>query len=115
MPASLDTIVTNIQNLANAVFTGSTNFSSVNGLQDFFNVTSATVVRSGNGRIVNISVIVKGSTTGTVYDANSTTDTSRPIYVISDAATGIQVVNLPVQYGVMIVPGTGMTVAGSFS
>ena len=114
MAASLDTIVTNIQNLANAVFTASTNYSNVNGLQDFFNVTAATVIRTGNGRICRVSVIVAGSAAGTVYDANSTTDTSRPIYKISNAL-GITDVSLPVQYGVMIVPGTGQTVAGSFS
>lgn len=114
MSASLDTVVTNIQNLANAVFTASTNFVNVNGLQDFFNVTAATVVRTGAGRICRVSVVVAGSAAGSVYDANSTTDTSRKIAVIPNTA-GVIDVSLPVQYGVMIVPGTGMTVAGSFS
>ena len=114
MSASLDTVVTNIQNLANAVFTASTNYSNVNGLQDFFNITAATVIRSGQGRICKVSVIVAGSASGTVYDANSTTDLTRPIYKIANTV-GVVDVSLPVQYGVMIVPGTGMTVAGSFS
>ena len=114
MAASLDTIVTNIQNLANAVFTASTNYSNVNGLQDFFNITAATVIRTGQGRICRVSVVVAGSAAGTVYDANLSTDLTRPIYKIANTL-GIVDVSLPVQYGVMIVPGSGMTVAGSFS
>lgn len=115
MSASLDTIVTNIQNITSAINVANTNFVNVNGLQDFWKITSPTVVRVGAGRIARISVIVAGSATGTVYDASIATDLSRPLYIIPMTLGFLQEVNLPVQYGVLIVPGTGMTVSGSFS
>ena len=114
MPASLDTIVTNIQNISSAISAASTNLTNINGANDFFNITAASVIKSGPGRIVKVSVIVAGSANGTVYDASLTTDTSRPIAII-DMSVGIQDVGLPVQYGIMIVPGSGMTCAGSYS
>ena len=115
MPASIDDVVTVLKNIATALSTEATNYVNVNGLQDFYNVTTPTLVRSGAGRIVNISLIVASSANGTVYDAASTSDTTRPIYIIGHSTLGVTVVNLPVQYGVMIVPGTGQTIAGSYS
>lgn len=115
MAVSNDDFLTTLKNIVTALNTQNQTSINVAGAQDFYNITSATLVKNSAGRLVNISVIVKGSANGTVYDASSQTDTSRPIYSISDAATGIQVVNLPVQYGLLIVPGIGQTVAGSFS
>ena len=108
-------VLTTLQSIVTAINAQTTNDKNINGSQDFFNVTAATYIKSGVGRIVNISVMVAGSASGTVYDAQSVTDTARPIYVIGHAATGIQNVNLPVQYGILVVPGTGQTLAGSFS
>ena len=114
MSASLDTIVTNIQNLTNAINTASTNFANINGRQDFWGITSLTSIRTGAGRICNIVVIVAGSAPGTVFDAAFINDGNRQLFVIPNT-TGIYTLNMPVQYGIVINPGTGMTVAGSFS
>jgi hypothetical protein len=114
MPASLDTIVTTLQNIVTAINSATTNYTNIQGTQDFFNITAPAVIKATSGRIVKISLTVPGSADGTVYDANTVADTSRPIYTISHL-TAFQTVGLPVQYGVMIVPGSGMTVAGSFS
>jgi hypothetical protein len=103
------------QNIATAISTQISNATNIAGAQDFYNITSAKMIKPSAGRIVNISVIVPGSAVGTVYDAASISDTTRPIYKITFASTGIQVVNLPFQYGLLIVPGTGQTLAGSFS
>lgn len=107
--------LTALKNVVIAINGEVQNATNLAGAQDFFNVTGATLVKSSAGRVVNISVVVAGSANGTVYDAVSATDTSRPIYSISHTATGIQVVNLPVQYGLLVVAGSGMTVAGSYS
>ena len=103
------------QNIATAISTQISNATNLAGAQDFYNVTSASYIKNGGGRIVNISVIVTGSAVGTIYDAATISDTTRPIYKITFAQTGIQVVNLPFQYGLLIVPGTGQKLAGSFS
>jgi len=104
-----------LQNVVTALNSQVQNATYLAGTQDFFNLTSATLVKSGAGRIAKVSVIVVGSAAGTVYDATSVTDTSRPIYKVTFAATGIQIVDLPFQYGLLVVPGTGQTLAGSFS
>lgn len=115
MPASIDDILTTLKSIATALNTQVQNDTNLAGAQDFYNVTSATYVKNGSGRIAIISVVVIGSAVGTVYDAVSVSDITRPIYKITFAATGIQVVDLPFQYGLLVVPGTGQTLAGSFS
>jgi len=114
MPASLDDILTAAKNLVQVTNAQTANDTNLNGALDFWNLTSATVVKASAGRIVRISVLVAGSAVGTVYDATSITDTSRPLYKIA-ITQGIQIVNLPCQYGIVVVPGTGQTVSGSFS
>jgi len=108
-------ILAAVQNIVTAINTQNQTNINLAGSQDFFNITSATLIKSGQGRIVRISVVVAGSAVGTVYDSAIVTDITRPIYKITFAATGIQIVDLPVQYGILVVPGTGQTLAGSFS
>lgn len=115
MASPFDTIVSTVQNLVTALNTAGTNYVNVAGSQDFYNISTATMIKNSAGRIVNVSVIVPGSAAGTIYDATNVSDTSRPIYQVAFASTGIQVVNLPFQYGLLVVPGTGQTLAGSFS
>ena len=115
MPASLDDLLTAVKLLVGATNSQTQNTTLLAGALDFWNITSPTVIKPSAGRIVNISVIVAGSANGTVYDATSTSDTTRPIYSIAHANTGIQNVNLPCQYGIYIVPGTGQTLSGSYS
>lgn len=115
MAASTTDILTAVQQIVIALNNQTTNNTNIAGAQDFFNITAPTVIKSGAGRIVRVSVVIIGSGVGTVYDASSSTDLSRPIYKVTFAATGIQIVDLPVQYGIVIVPGTGQTLAGSFS
>lgn len=115
MAASTDDILTAIKNIVIALNAQVTNETNLAGAQDFYNVTSATYVKSGAGRIVNAIALVLGSADGTVYDAASMTDTSRPIFPISHTTAGRQLINMPFQYGLLVVPGTGQTIAGSYS
>lgn len=112
--ASLSDILTVAKNLATAVNSLAQTYFNVQGAQNFTGLTAATVVKASSGRIAVISVIVAGSAAGRVYDAASTTDTSKPLYVIPQTV-GVYIVNLPASFGVTIAPGTGQTVSGSFS
>ena len=103
-----------LQNVVTALNTQTQNAINLAGAQAFYNVASITQVKSGAGRLVNISVIIAGSSDGGVYDSASLADTTRPIFVIPDVV-GVYVVNIPFQYGLVVRGGTGMTVAGSYS
>ena len=115
MPASTDDVLTAIKNIVTALNTQVQTTVNLAGAQDFYNVTSPTMIKTGSGRIARVSVVVTGSAAGAIYDAVSVTDTTRQIYAVTFAATGIQVVDLPFQYGLLVVPGTSQTLAGSFS
>lgn len=107
-------ILATLQNIVTAI-NGQTQASiNLAGAQDFYGLTAATVVKASAGRVVRISVIVAGSATGRVYDAAATGVTTNPIYVIP-MTVGVVDVNIPTQYGIVVVPGTGQTVSGSFS
>lgn len=89
-------------------------YLSVQGATITANITAPTVVLNGPGRIAAISVTRAGNSTGMVYDSNSLINTLRPVYPIANT-TGIQVVNLPLSYGILAVPGGNMTITVSYS
>lgn len=112
--ASLSDILTVAKNLATAVNALAQTYLNVQGAQNFTGLTTTTVVKSSAGRIANISVIVAGSAAGAVYDSAATAVTTKPLFVIP-TTVGVYVVNLPASFGIVIAPGTGQTVSGSFS
>jgi hypothetical protein len=112
--ASLSDLLTAAKNIAQAISTLAQGYLNVQGAQNFVGLTADTVVKSTAGRIANISVIVAGSAAGMVYDSVKTGSTTKPLYVIP-MEVGVYVVNLPASFGIMISPGTGQTVSGSFS
>lgn len=90
------------------------------------NITTATVVKTpaDNGavgglaevcRIVRVQVLVAGSAAGAVYDGKSTTGNSaaNQVGVIPDVA-GTYLIDMPCYTGIVVVPGTGQTLAVSF-
>lgn len=115
MPASTDDLLTALKQVVIALNAQTTNATILAGTQDFFNVTSATYVKSGAGRIVNAIAVVLGSADGTVYDASSVTDKSRPLCPVIHTTAGRQIINMPFQYGLLVVPGSGQTITGSYS
>jgi hypothetical protein len=114
MSVSLTDILTATKNVVTSISTAAQNYLNVQGAQGFPHITSATLVKASAGRIAVISVTTAGSTTGTVYDSNSTSMTTMPIYIIPNTV-GLYVVNLPVNNGVLVVPGTSQVVTVSFS
>ena len=107
-------ILNTLQSIVTAINGQTQTNTNLAGSSNFFNITTTTLIKSGQGRIVRISVIVAGSAVGHVYDTTSTTDTSRPLYVIP-MTVGVVLVDIPIGYGIVIAPGSGQTVSGSYS
>lgn len=114
MAASLDDILTTqrngVINLANL----SETWLQINGKQSANALTAATLVKTGSGRIASVSVVVGGSSEGTIYDANSASATTGAIFEIPKQH-GVYVVNFPFVNGLVVAPGTGQTISVSYS
>lgn len=112
--ASLDDILTAAKNVVTAVNGAAQTYLNVQGAQNSGNLTTATLVQSGAGRVATVSVTVAGSAVGKIYDANSATSTTNPVYVIPNTV-GVVFVNMPVGIGLVVAPGTGQSVTVSYS
>jgi hypothetical protein len=84
------------------------------GLSTSLNITAATVIKAAPGRLVRISVIVAGAA-GTANDCTTTgaAAAANEIAVIP-AAVGPVPLDWPCLAGIVVVPGTGQTIAVSF-
>lgn len=80
------------------------------------NITAATVVKASAGRVARVVVLVAGSATGTVNDLATTSGAAvaNQVFTIPDAL-GSYEVDVPTSVGILVVPGTGQTLAVSFS
>lgn len=116
--ASTSDVLSAIKNIVLALATAAQNYLNVQGLINFAAITAPTVVKTSAGRICEISIITPGSGTGFVYDGATLTSTTRPLWVIPETAKADgepYVVNLPTSFGLLIVPGTGQKLSGSYS
>lgn len=86
------------------------------GISSSYNITAATVVKATKGTLVKVSVIVAGSAAGTVNDVATT----------GGAAVGNQIGTIPNTVGtyefqwpcgtgIVVVPGSGQTLAVSYN
>ena len=107
-------ILSTLQNIVTALNQWATTTIALAGNQSFNGLTSATVVATGAGRMVRLSVITAGSGAGVIYDATTTSDTSRPICGIPTTA-GVTEISIPYSFGLVVAPGSGQKVSGSFS
>lgn len=112
--ASLSDLLSVARNIVQAINGAAQTYLSVQGAQDMTGIAATTLVKTGQGRVCSVSVTTAGSATGTIYDYASVTSPANPLYVIP-MAVGVYVVNLPVGLGVVVTPGTGQTLALSFS
>jgi hypothetical protein len=115
--ASLSDLLTAVKNLVIALNGATQAFKEVNGLSTLEGITAATVVKTSAGRVASVSVTTAGSGTGMIYDSPNTTQTM-PLWVIPEATASNgepYVVNLPCDSGILVVPGTGQTLAVSWS
>lgn len=85
------------------------------GLTSVKNITAATVIKAGAGRICRVSVIVAGSAAGTVNDVLTTgaAAVANQVATIPNAVANLDI-QFPCATGIVVVPGTGQTLAVSF-
>lgn len=101
-------------NLVTALNNAALTYLNVQGAQNLAGIAAATLVETGQGRVCSISVTTAGMSTGKIYDANLAAATSNLIYVIPEAV-GLYVVNLPTNFGIVVVPGTDQVLTISYS
>ena len=111
--SSLTDILTAAKNIVTAINGAAQNYINVQGAQSLANITAPTLVKASAGRVVVVSVSVAGAV-GAIYDANSATATTNKLYVIP-AATGVVILNIPTNFGIVVAPGAGQVVAISYS
>ena len=115
--SSLTDILTATKNIVTAINGAAQTYLNVNGIATMSNITgtSGVLVKGSAGRIASISVIAATSgNAGAVYDAAVATSTTGRIGTIP-TVPGVYVWNLPVTNGIVVVPGSGMTIAVSYS
>lgn len=114
MTASLADILTAAKNIVTALNGQTRQEMMAAGMQTASGLTAATLVSSNPGFVVSVSVLVAGSTKGTVYDATAATSTSNPLFAIPDTV-GLYPIGMPLANGLVVAPGTGQTVTVNYS
>jgi len=76
------------------------------------NITAATVVKAAPGRVIRVQVLVAGTGTGTLNDCLTTgaAAAANQIATIPEVLGPLEV-NAAFQTGIVLVPGTGQTLA----
>jgi hypothetical protein len=89
---------------------------AVGGLYSALDITASTVIKTGAGRVAKVSVLVAGSAAGTVNDCATTgaAAVANQIYTIPNTV-GTYTLDWPTTLGIVVVPGTGQTLAVSYS
>ena len=80
------------------------------------NITAATVLKVGAGRVLKIQVLVAGSAAGTVNDCATTGAAAAANELAAiPAAVGPVDLNVAFQTGLVVVPGTGQTLVAYYN
>ncbi len=112
--ASLSDLLTAAKNVVTAINQLGQTYLQVQGSKFYSGITAATLIQSGQGRVARVSVIVAGSSAGAIYDASASSVTTNQVWVIPNTV-GVTEISLPVNNGIVVTPGTGQTVAISYS
>lgn len=86
------------------------------GVKSVLNITAATVIKAVAGRICNVSVVVAGSAPGSINDAATTgaVAAANEVVVVPNTV-GVYAIDMPTANGIVVVPGTGQTLAVSYN
>lgn len=80
------------------------------------NVAASTVIKATTGRAFQISVVVAGSAPGALHDCATTGAAAAANKVATIPNTvGVYNLNWPMATGIVLVPGTGQTLAISYT
>ena len=112
--SSLTDILTTAKNIVTAINGLGQTFLSVNGTKRSDTITASTVVTTGQGRLVGASVVVPGSSDAIIYDSTSTSNLTSAIAGINNT-NGFKDLGIPFNNGLVVVPGTGMTLVLTYS
>jgi len=112
--ASLSDILTAAKNVVTSVNQLGQTYLKVNGTTRSQTLTTTTSVTISQGRLASVSVVVAGSTPCVIYDSNNSGILTSALASVTNAI-GVTVINMPYNNGLVVVPGTGMTVVISFS
>lgn len=107
-------ILTALRNAVQAINALSNNYLAINGKTSKENISATTLVSANPGRVAAVSVTTAGSTTGLIYDSSNASVLTSPLFVVPEAV-GVYVVNLPVDSGIVVVPGTSQVLTVSFA
>ena len=114
--ASLDDILTTQKNGVQGINGLNHTTQNLAGTINSYEISTSTYLNTNSGWCAKVSVIVAGSTTGTIYDANSVATAVNGVRLaIIPNTVGIYTINMPVNKGIVITPGSGMIVAVSYS
>jgi len=116
--ASPSDVLTALKNLVVALNAAAQAFNNVNGISTKEAIKAPTVLKTTPGRVAAVSIIVAGSSTGMIYDSTNLETLTAPLWVIPEAASTTgepYVVNLPTDSGIVVIPGTGMSVTVSWA
>ena len=116
MAASLSDILTTQKNGVVAINNLSQGALRGLGTQTSITVTTATVIYVGAGYFVNFSVVVAGSTVGTINNANSVASVAaaNALCVVPNSV-GITKAGQVFNSGLVVTPGTGQSINVTYS
>lgn len=112
--SSISDILTAAKNIVTAINGLGQTYLQVSGSRVSRQISAATVVLVGQGRIARVIVTTAGSAAGSIYDASVSTATTPRIFVIANTL-GVTEINIPVDNGIVVAPGTGQVVTVSYS
>ncbi len=92
--------------------------ATAQGARTTSNITVPTVIKAARGTLLGIQVIVDGSAPGTANNCAATADAAagNEVSAIPNAIGAVSLPNsgIPCVDGIVVVPGTGQTIAVSF-
>jgi len=114
--ASLSDLLTAAQHIASNIANLAQRYMNAQGETLGAGLTARTLLKQGKGRVAVVSVTADVGSPGPsmIIDAALVTATG-PVIASIPAAVGIYVINMPYQFGLVVVPGPGQTLSVSYS
>lgn len=109
--AALDDVITTLKNVVTALSSIGNALRRYEGTVTSKTVTGTTLICSGEGYLVNYSVVVTSTTAGMIYDSNSTgTTPAEDAMTITLATTGVHTCGIAFSSGLVVVPGASQSI-----
>ena len=113
-PSNSSDMLTTAKNVVSALSNLRNIYAGLMGDQASPEMSTATLVFSGQGRVVRISLTDGGSTDGYLYDSNLVTSLTNRIAKVNKLSEILEL-GIPVQRGLVYVPGTSQKAVVVFS